>query len=182
MSQNESQDGYTLSEERKKQIEAVFRWIKNLKGAGAVRITNDPSVGAIIYVPEHRPGRPITQAGPAAGSNDQWFRIVSATQDSTNIRWTWTAKKSVKATPGYGGWADSVADTADYTLYNGIDNPNGATGTYGSGLVSTNLTGTFQHVPLAAGAIVHAIAVTVASDGSSEWWIDRVLMVDGGCE
>lgn len=116
----------------------------------------------------------------ASSDGGRWFRVVSAAKDGTHIRWTFTAKRIVKATPGYGGWGDDT-DTADYTLYNGVDDANGATGVYGSGLNSANLTGTFQHVPLGAGAKVHARPVTVASTGATEWWIDVVLTVDGAC-
>lgn len=122
----------------------------------------------------------FTTAG-GGGDSGRWFRIASSTRDGANYRWTYTAKRTTKATAGYGGWADDTADTADYTLYNGVDDANGATGTFGNGVSSANLTGSFAPVPLAAGAKVHAMPVKVASTGETEWWIDRVGQIDGGC-
>jgi hypothetical protein len=128
--------------------------------------------------PVFAPAAPIDE--PARGDSGRWFRIASATQDGTNYRWTFTCKRTRKATPGYGGWSDHATDTADYTVYNGVDNPNGSTGTFGNGIAAANL-GSYAPVPLGAGAIVHAISVTVESNGAREWWIDRVIQVDGAC-
>lgn len=107
-----------------------------------------------------------------------WFRPTSVTQDGTNKRWAYTAKRlGVKTGAGYAGtWADDAADTADYTLYSAAEKINGATGTYGNGLKQSDIDqanlagGNFQLGPLTVNTPVFAVAVFL-SDGTLEWWI-----------
>jgi hypothetical protein len=128
-------------------------------------------------------GRYIVVAGSGSVASSHWFRIASSSQDGTNKRWTYTCKLQAKTATGYGGWADSSDDTADYTLYNSIENANAATGTYGNGVASSNLTGTFAVKPLGANARVKAWPVTFTVDGTpyTEWWFSAVNQVDGAC-
>ena len=120
------------------------------------------------------------------GGSEIRFKITASTQDGTNKRWTYTARKQIKTSAGYGGWA-AAADVADYTLLNSIEVSNGATGLWGNGVNSTNLpaspaTMTIQPVP--NGVIVRAWVETFTPSGgaaSIEYWFSYENGVDGSC-
>lgn len=122
-----------------------------------------------------------------------YMRITAATKDGSNFRWKYSATEVEVSNYGFGNWATAAttpitlptapsSSTAgwDY-LYNLIEDANGATGTFGNGVSSTNLTGTLAVQPIPTGTVVKA-------------WIkwpdaaDRPFMVceypngvDGGC-
>lgn len=128
---------------------------------------------------------PPRVASGGSGDAGRWFRITAATKDGTNYRWTFTAKIQEKTGAGWSGWTDSATDTANYTLYNGTEVPNGSTGTFGNGVSSTNLVGLYAVVPLGVGARVKAWPVTyVDGEGNTqtEWWFSLVNQIDGACQ
>jgi hypothetical protein len=169
-----------IDPEFERQHYAMWRWIRSFRITGPhVSTSAGPdNYHCVINTP---PQRAATSSSGVDGS--RWFRIASSSQDGTNKRWTYTCKLQAKTATGYGGWSDSGTDTADYTLYNSIENGNGATGTYGNGVASSNLTGTFAVKPLGANARVKAWPVTFTASGTSytEWWFSAVNQVDGAC-
>lgn len=153
----------------------------NINNDGHSRKTDDIVTGNVIgYAPD---GRFIVAVTDGGGDSGRWFRIVSSTRvDTYSSRWIYTARRVIKYFAGYGGWMDDMTDTADYTLYNGIDDFSNLSGTYGNGVSWSNLIGSFAPVPLGVGAKVHAMPVKVVYTGETEWWIDRVGQIDGRCE
>jgi hypothetical protein len=125
-----------------------------------------------------RPSRTGDRQRRAARQLSGWFRPTAATQDGTNKRWVYTAKRlGAKSGAGYDGtWADSSVDTADYTLYSGAEKINGASGNYGNGLKQGDIDqanlagGNYALAPLTLNMPVFAAAVFL-DDGTMEWWI-----------
>jgi hypothetical protein len=141
--------------------------------------------GERVFVRPHGTvsGNPSYMIVAGAGGDRICFKITNAAQDGTNKRWTYTAKRQAKTATGYGGWSNHAADTADYTLYNSLENMNGATGLYGNGVNSANLTGTFAIQRIPNDAIVWATAVTFTTGGTTytEYWFESPNGIDGAC-
>lgn len=111
----------------------------------------------------------------------RWFRISASSADGSNKRWVYTLVEVYKSTAGYNGWADVTGGITTTYGYNGIEDQNGATGTYGVNIASTNLTGTFALKPLYTGCRVFAYPVAVYGSANMEWWFDVSNQVDGQC-
>ena len=110
----------------------------------------------------------------------RWFRITAATQDGTNYRWVYTMIEIYKSGDGYNQWTD-VTDGIETTKgYNGVEDQNGSSGTFGVNIAFTNLDGTFELKPLNAGCRVWARPV-INSAGDIEWWFVASNQADGGC-
>lgn len=109
-----------------------------------------------------------------------WFRITAATQDGTNKRWVYSMTEVYKSGVGYGQWTDTPGGITTTKGYNGIEDQNGATGTYGVNIASTNLSGTFALKPIYTGARVRAWPI-VNTSNEVEWWFAVSNAVDGGC-
>jgi hypothetical protein len=133
-----------------------------------------------ITGPTWKDAKPIEEA---RGDGALWFKIASSAQDSTNRRWTYTAKLAAKTATGFNGWSNSTVDTDNYTLYNTVEQANTTSGTYGNGVAHTSLVGTFNLKPLAAGAVVRAWPVTFSVSGTTytEYWFSAVNQIDGAC-
>lgn len=144
-------------------------------GSGGHALNTDGSVivsvSPLSYADD---GKPITILLGTGGS-DVPFLITTAIPDGTNKRWVYGAKKAEKTAAGYGGWVYSTTDTAAYALYNSAEDMNGATGLFGNGINSANLTGSFAVQPIPTGRLVWATLY------ESEWWFDSANGVDGGC-
>jgi hypothetical protein len=112
--------------------------------------------------------------GPAEGDLYPGYRFtaqtISHTQDGSNKRWLYKFEEMEKVNAGYGGWgvkADGLAGTA----YNRVEDNNGASGSYGNGVSSTNLTGLLVEI---------AVVPLVGSD-DVEFWFSYVNGIDGAC-
>jgi hypothetical protein len=106
-----------------------------------------------------------------------WMKITAATIDSTNRRWTYTVSE-VKWSTAF-TWT-AVTGGASGSAYNTIEVPNGATGSFGNGVSSTNLTGTFALAPLGTNAIVRCWYLGTAS--SVDYYaFSAVNQIDGAC-
>lgn len=125
-------------------------------------------------------GQDILKPVESSGDAGKWFRITSSSQDGTNKRWVYSMTEVYKSGVGYNHWTDVSGGIATTKGYNGIEDQNGATGTYGVNIASTNLSGTFALKPLYTGARVRAWPL-VNSDGDTEWWFTASNTVDGAC-
>ena len=126
----------------------------------------------------------FTVSSKPASTGLTMFRITGSTQVVVSTvaqkKWIYTAKQLKKNTAGYGGWGD-IDGATNQTLYNSIEDQNGATGNFGNGVNSGNLTGTFTIKPIPNGTRVFAQEITLGS-GDKEWWIVNYANgVDGGC-
>lgn len=95
--------------------EAAERDHRKLANATGFAI-NSPDVLA-AKVPQAGAGR----AAPVV-SDDAWIKITAATQDSTNFRWTYTAKIVTPPTSAFGTWTEGD----EVTAYNTIEHANDA--------------------------------------------------------
>ena len=121
-----------------------------------------------------------------------WIQIGTSTQDGSNKRWKYDWIEVFKSTAGYGGWDEVESgrsghgDDFDYA-YNGVEDLNGASGTFGNGVDSANLSGTFDLKPVPDGVIVRGFLVypdDSNSDGypcKPELWFWYENGVDGDC-
>jgi hypothetical protein len=123
-------------------------------------------------------GDPLYQF--AIASVRDWFiaRISGATQDGTNKRWVYTFVELEKTSAGYNGWADKTSGRTG-NCYNLIEDQNGATGTYGNGVASVNLVGTFTVKPCPTGTRIMLHAVDAG--GTAEYWFSYENAIDGEC-
>jgi hypothetical protein len=149
--------------------------------AGNYSLIEDPD--AFVVFEEEVEG--AVRYAKVGGESGRWFKIASGSQDGSNRRWTYTAKRATKTAVGHGGWSNDAVDTADYTLYASVSQANGTSGTYGEGIAAANLTGSgFDLVKLGANAVVWALPVhfTVSEVAYTEWWIANVVhQPDGTC-
>ncbi len=116
-----------------------------------------------------------------------WIRIGSATQDGSNKRWKYDWTEYEKSTAGYGGWTAVSGGRTGHSstfgyAYNGVEDGNGASGLYGNGVDSSNLTGTIdiQKVPPDQ-VIVFAEVVNPADGSLPELWFAYENGIDGDC-
>jgi hypothetical protein len=66
--------------------------------------------------------------------------------------------------------------------YNMVENINGASGSYGNGVSSTNLTGTLDIKPIPNNVVLRAWIVYPLSSGAlPELWVSYENGIDGGC-
>jgi hypothetical protein len=109
--------------------------------------------------------------------------ITGHSQDGTNKRWLYAWSQAKKTTAGYGGWTAVTGGLSGTTTskiaYNRVENINAATGTFGNGVASTNLTGTFDVQPVPSGTPVRLKRVVVA--GVTEFWFSYESGIDGAC-
>ena len=124
------------------------------------------------------------------------FIITSSTQDSTNYRWVYQAYRLKKGAAGYDGW-DNLA-TESYTLYNTLEDMNGASGLLGTGVDTSSLDTadwTFELQPCPVGAIVEGVLIPVSltqaeldalptdeNPPDPEWWFEYSGSPDGECD
>jgi hypothetical protein len=116
-------------------------------------------------------------------------RITAATQDGGNKRWKYSGEQVVKSAQGYGGFATvsggltfPTPGQVDY-LYNHAEDMNGASGTYGNGVHSTNLASTgLDVVPFPTNRVVWARVDRPGGEGTlPEGWFDGDNGIDGPC-
>src|SRR4051812_18686406 len=97
--------------------------------------------------------------GRGQGFDSFWIQIGTSSQDGSNKRWKYDWIEVYKSAAGYGGWTavdsgrSGHGDDFDYA-YNGVEDLNGASGTFGNGVDSANLTGSFDIQPVPANVIV----------------------------
>ncbi len=119
----------------------------------------------------------------------QWIRvrIGSATQDGSNKRWKYDWTEYNKATAGYGGWSSLSGGRSGHNstwgyAYNMVEDGNGASGTYGNGVQSSNLTGTIDIQKVPADQVIVLASIVYPLDGSlPELWFSYENGIDGAC-
>ncbi len=136
--------------------------------------------GGLDLTGPRRRGNPVS--GAAVGF---WAVVQSSSPENSDptTKWIYTCKRGSKATAGYGSSAWSVTGDT-FTAYNPAENINATTGRQGDGIDVANLTGSFAFYPIQPNTPVIVRLVTVADDGSAEYWIVGAGMpngVDGGC-
>lgn len=116
-------------------------------------------------------------------------KVTGATQNGTNKRWGYTGVEMEKLAVGHAGWSaktggrEATGATNGVWMYNLNEQKNGASGTYGNGVSSTNLTGTFdiQRIPNDTLVWARVVTVVVAGVTTTEWVCEVASGVDGAC-
>lgn len=106
--------------------------------------------------------------------------ILTATQDGTNFRWVYTFAELEKTSAGYGGWT-TKSDGRTGTLYNRIEDINGASGLMGNGVNTADLSGTSittQPIPVGLPVLVNIVPLV---GGGVEYWTSYENGETGGC-
>lgn len=131
---------------------------------------------------------PRAQQGGGRPWDTVWIKITDATQDSTKKRWKYSWAEVYKATAGFEGWqtltgglAGGGANDPFGYAYNTIEDPNAATGTYGNGVSSTNLSGSMALIRVANGIILRGWIVYPADNSTPEVWFAFENGINGGC-
>lgn len=106
--------------------------------------------------------------------------ITGSTQDGTNKRWTYTAVEVEKTAAGFGGWTAKVGGWGG-NAYNRIEEMNGASGLYGNGVNSANLTGTLDIQPAPDNLVIDADLIVI-DDETTEAQFSYENGIDGECE
>jgi hypothetical protein len=129
-------------------------------------------------------GRLLTVAMQQSGF---WIWMTGNTQDGTNKRWKYDWAMIENTGAGYGGWTapsgglTGSSSTWDYA-YNAIENGNGATGTFGNGVASTNLTGTLAVKPIPNNFPLFArVVIPKVASAKPQLWVEYENGIDGGC-
>lgn len=122
----------------------------------------------------------IVRLGQPTESDHFTATVGAATQDGANKRWTYPFTEVEKTGAGYGGWT-ALDGGRTGTAYNRIEDINGASGLFGNGVDSANLTGTFEIQPCPEDVPVEITVVHRADDGSDEFWFSYENGVDGAC-
>ena len=113
-------------------------------------------------------------------------RVTGSTQDGTNKRWKYTAVEVELTTVGYDGWTDKSGGATwaggepGAYVYNLAEEMNGASGTFGNGVSSTNLSGTFDVQPIPDDMIV-TVTRHLTTEGEPVWWTNVANGIDGAC-
>lgn len=123
--------------------------------------------------------QPVVPISPGVSSTPAstgllFIRITGAAQDGANQRWNYTAQEVSSSTGAYGSWS-VVSGGWSGAARNGVEEPNGASGLFGNGVNSANLSGTFALQRVPNGVVVLARLV------GSVAWFDLANGVDGGC-
>lgn len=149
--------------------------ISNAPGVPAASGTNGTK--ALLFQIKDANGNPVNVfAYPGAGF---WAKVDSSSQDGTNKRWAYTFTEVEKTSAGYGGWAVKSGGRTG-TAYNSIEDQNGATGTWGNGVASTNLTGTITIKAAPNSTRIWLVPVALTT-GAIEYWFSYENGVDGAC-
>jgi hypothetical protein len=135
------------------------------------------NIGTGLSVPQQPRQRDRLDIG---GDNGRWFKITSSTQDGSNYRWVYSMTEVYKSGVGYNAWTDVPSGITTTKGYNGIEDQNGSSGTYGSNIAQTNLSGTFAMKPIYTGARVRAWPLANTSN-DVEWWFVATTLADGAC-
>jgi hypothetical protein len=129
-------------------------------------------------------GRLLTVAMQQAGF---WVWPTGHTQDGTNKRWKYDWASIENTGSGYGGWTAASggltgsSSTWDY-LYNSIENSNAATGTFGNGVSSTNLTGSFDIQPIPNNTPLFArVVIPKVASAKPQLWVEYPNGINGAC-
>lgn len=129
-------------------------------------------------------GRFLSLAGQQARIR---IKITGSTQDGSNKRWKYDWSEVRKTSAGYGGWTASsdarTGHTTDYDYaFNLVEDINGASGAYGNGVNSSNLTGTLDIKPVPNGVILWAwVELPPVAGQKPELWFSYENGIDGGC-
>jgi len=164
--------GYKMiSDEDYEALLRVIRKVDNIHGTG------------ISHYPD---SIHFASANQVAGSStdeaveSHWMKITGAT--ASGKRWQYSGKIQKKTTAGYGGWVDDTSFNEITTAYNMIENMNGATGLWGNGVTSTNLSGSIDIKPAPTGAIVRVyLEIVSGATPTREWWFQYENGIDGAC-
>lgn len=156
----------------------MLRWQRNLKVNGAPCLNSDD--GCTIFIPPQR------NVATWRDSDEIDIFITGNTQDGTNKRWKYSWAEAVLSTAGYTGWTTKsggrTGSSTDYDYaYNRIEVINGASGAYGNGVSSTNLTGTFDIKPIPNGIPIRAKIITPDDESKPSLWFAYANGVDGAC-
>jgi hypothetical protein len=106
-------------------------------------------------------------------------RITGSSQDGTNKRWSYDFIEVEQVAAGYGNWSDKSGGITG-TMRNLLEDQNAASGIFGNGVDSANLTGSFDVQPIPTGTRV-AIVKQVVISGVTQYWCSVANGIDGGC-
>lgn len=139
------------------------------------------SVSAPLQMQDVPGGRALSIQLPEQGF---WALLTSSSQDGSNKRWKYAWSEAYKTSAGYGsGWSTlpngRTGTTSTNTAYNSIENINGASGAYGNGVTSTNLTGTIDIKAIPNNTPIFLRPVRTGT--TLEYWFSISNGVDGGC-
>ena len=167
-----SEQRYYITEAMAEALRDVIARVRGMKISGpGVDFTNTNAGIACVFDLQTMARVAVTQST---------FRITASSQVGSTKKWTYTGTKVEKTSAGYGGWTD-VTGPVTATLYNTLEDQNGASGTYGNGILQSNLTGSFAMKPIPTGTRVFAQQITLTT-GDTEWWIVNYANgVDGAC-
>lgn len=165
-------------------------------GGGEVSGLFDPAelgVIAVLEIPAGKDGSNVNRYVQIGGQDDfaGYWKVVSATQDGSNMRWSYELRKQQwTGDSGYGSWED-VPDLPTLTpCYNTLENGNGATGLMGNG-VTLNGDGFVEGTSLTLQEIqtgdwpYRLYKVTHKNEDDSvdtSYWFTAVNPLDGDCE
>ena len=129
----------------------------------------------------------------AAQQQESFIGKIGATptKDGSNYRWSYTWTEQAKTSTGHAGWAtksggrSGTAGGSD-AAYNTMEDMNGATGTFGNGATSANLSTAeylFTVEPAPPNLLVRMwpVVFVVGSTESTEYWFSYANGVDGSC-
>lgn len=118
-----------------------------------------------------------------SGDTTFWAKITGNLQDSSNFRWKYAWSEVTKTTAGFSGWTVLSGGRSGTTTskigYNTAEDMNGATGLFGNGVTSTNLTGTLKVQPVSTGVFVKMTPILAGT--TQEYHFTFANGVDGGC-
>jgi hypothetical protein len=143
-----------------------------LKRDGTVRVV----VTAITYRHDPLKKQYVFRADPGP----IFARVTSSSQDGTNMRWSYAVTQVDKSGAAYGNWTDRSGGLTG-TAYNLIEDQNAATGTFGNGVASTNLTGTLAVQAVPTGTRIEIKPVFRTDNGAVEYWFNYANGIDGAC-
>lgn len=112
-------------------------------------------------------------------------RVTSSTQDGDNKRWSYSFVEIYKSATGYNGWSDKTGGRTG-SFRNLTEDQNGATGTWGNGIVSTDLpaspaTMTIKPIPNGTRIRVWTEFIVAGSTVTVEYWTQYENGVTGSC-
>lgn len=119
-----------------------------------------------------------------AGREIRYGTITGGGQDGSNKRWIYTFAEVEKTSVGYGGWTTKSGGVTG-SAYNRVEDMNGASGLYGNGVDSANLTG-MMDIQRAPNGVIVRLDIVRGVDGDAapitEYWFDYENGIDGDCE
>lgn len=129
------------------------------------------------------PGNNVTTPYDRGGwEPDAFIKITASTRDSSNWRWTYTARRMKKTAAGFGGWEE--VDEINLTAFNTLEDANGTTGVVSGYTLDngSNETKVWGLLPIATGTIVLARLRLIPETSASEWHFSLINIPIVACE